>query len=309
MARDYYEVLGVSRDATADEIQRAYRKLARRYHPDINRDPAAEERFKEISEAYDVLSDPETRKRYDAFGDDFRRSRRPATSRQRAGAGGRGGARRGPAGSRVRLRPSCRRRPTSTSTTSSAACSARGGAGRADPGADQEAEIALTVEEAYRGGTHGRSPDRPAAQLRGQHSRRVSSTVSASGWPARAAGQRRRTPGDLYLVVRIQPHPRYRVDGRDIYRRPAADALGGGAGRDRRGRHARRRSEGARCPRDVERPAAAARGAGMPNPRGAPGDLYAEVADHGATEARLRGSASCSRSWPRRPRSTPGGRR
>src|SRR5258706_9994167 len=71
--RDFYEVLGVERDAKPDEIQRAYRKLARTYHPDVNKDPAAEERFKEISEAYDVLSDPETRRRYDAFGEDFRR--------------------------------------------------------------------------------------------------------------------------------------------------------------------------------------------------------------------------------------------
>ena len=71
-AGDYYDVLGVSRGASQDEIQRAYRKLARTYHPDVNSDPAAEERFKEISEAYAVLSDPKTRERYDSFGPDFR---------------------------------------------------------------------------------------------------------------------------------------------------------------------------------------------------------------------------------------------
>jgi len=71
--RDFYEVLGVARDAKPDEFSAAYRKLARTYHPDVNKDPSAEERFKEISEAYDVLSDPETRRRYDAFGEDFRR--------------------------------------------------------------------------------------------------------------------------------------------------------------------------------------------------------------------------------------------
>ena len=71
-AQDLYEVLGVGRDATAQDIQRAYRKLARTYHPDVNKDPAAERRFQEISEAYEVLSDPESRRRYDVLGPDFR---------------------------------------------------------------------------------------------------------------------------------------------------------------------------------------------------------------------------------------------
>ena len=70
--RDFYDVLGVSRDASQEDIQRAYRRLARTYHPDVNKDPGAEDRFKDISEAYDVLSDPQTRRRYDAFGADFR---------------------------------------------------------------------------------------------------------------------------------------------------------------------------------------------------------------------------------------------
>ncbi len=70
--RDYYEILGVPRNASQEDIQRAYRRLARAYHPDLNSDPVAEDRFKEISEAYNVLSDPATRRRYDAFGPGFR---------------------------------------------------------------------------------------------------------------------------------------------------------------------------------------------------------------------------------------------
>lgn len=69
MARDYYETLGVSRDADKEEIKRAYRKLARKYHPDVNKEPGAEERFKEINRAYEVLSEPEIRARYDRFGE------------------------------------------------------------------------------------------------------------------------------------------------------------------------------------------------------------------------------------------------
>ncbi|MGE5657307.1 MAG: molecular chaperone DnaJ [Actinomycetota bacterium] len=69
MARDYYEILGVSRDADKEEIKRAYRRLARKYHPDVNKEPGAEERFKEINRAYEVLSEPETRARFDRFGE------------------------------------------------------------------------------------------------------------------------------------------------------------------------------------------------------------------------------------------------
>src|SRR5260370_3187222 len=98
--RDFYQILGVSRDASQQDIQRAYRKLARQYHPDVNSDPAAEERFKDVSEAHAVLSDPQTRRRYDAFGADYRQippdvdpdTFRRSRARARGGAGARGAA-------------------------------------------------------------------------------------------------------------------------------------------------------------------------------------------------------------------------
>ena len=64
---DFYQILGVSRDADADTLKRAYRKLARQYHPDVNKEPGAEDKFKEIGKAYEALADPETRARYDQF--------------------------------------------------------------------------------------------------------------------------------------------------------------------------------------------------------------------------------------------------
>src|ERR1700733_14941467 len=101
--RDFYEILGVPRSASQDEIQQAYRKLARTYHPDVNSDPAAAERFNDLSEAFSWLSDPRPRLRYDAFGPDFREVPEDvdpdAFRRSRAGAGaGPGRARGGQAG-------------------------------------------------------------------------------------------------------------------------------------------------------------------------------------------------------------------
>ena len=81
MARDYYDILGISRNADQDEIKRAYRRQARKYHPDVNKDPGAEETFKEINKAYEVLSEPEMKARYDRFGE-------AGVSGAGAGAGG-----------------------------------------------------------------------------------------------------------------------------------------------------------------------------------------------------------------------------
>ena len=223
--RDFYEILGVSKTASQEEIQRAYRKLARTYHPDINKDPAAEERFKEISEAYDVLSDPEMRRRYDAFGADFRQipddvdpaAWARAQAGARAGRAGRAGGRRTTGG--VQFDTGAAEDIDLGDLFEELFGRRTGQPWGPVPGADQEAEVELTVEEAYRGGRRsitisGRSGTRtltvniPAGATEGRRIRlRGQGGHGSDGAP----------PGDLYLVVRIAPHPRYRVEGRDIH--------------------------------------------------------------------------------------------
>jgi curved DNA-binding protein len=292
MPRDYYEVLGVSRDAGPDELQQAFRRLARANHPDVNRDPGAEERFKEINEAYQVLSDPELRKRYDRFGEDFRQV--PEDWEQRVGA-----AAGGPRG-----RPGRGRRETWSPGGADYGGGFDGGGfgggfggvdiedllggmfggrgrGRAGPvaGADQEAELPLTVEEAYRGGRRPvtlNGPDGP---------RTYTVTIPpgvTDGRRIRLAGEGGRglgagPAGDLYLVVRLLPHPRFRVEGKDITvdlrLSPWEAALGATVPVATPGGGTK-----------VTVPAGTStgrrlrlRGEGMPDPTGRPGDLYAEV--------------------------------
>src|SRR5690242_8786662 len=227
--RDFYEILGVSRNATQEQIQRAYRKLARAHHPDVNKDPGAEDQFKDVSEAYNVLHDPETRRRYDAFGPDFRRvpdDVDPETW-NRAAAGGGPGAGGAGTGRRARRGPAA---DTGFATgfgedidlddLLGGLFGGRTGRGWGPiPGADQEAELELTVEEAYRGGLR-------TVTLQGPEGRRTFDVKVPAGVTdgqrIRLAGQGGRgsdgaRPGDLYFVVRIAPHPRYRVEGRDIY--------------------------------------------------------------------------------------------
>ena len=287
-ARDFYEVLGVPRTAGPDEIQRAYRKLARTYHPDVNSDPGAEERFKEIAQAYDVLSDPDTRRRYDAFGPDFRQVPEgvdPDTwARARAGAGGRRGqAPRGGPGSGDGERVwfgSGMGEDIDLEDLFGGMFSGRGRRGWGPiPGADQEAELELTVEEAYRGGRRSLTLAGPGG------SRTFEVNIPAgvrNGQRIRLAGQGGQgsdgaAAGDLYLVVRIAAHPRYRVEGRDISvdlpLAPWEAALGASVAVDTPGGEAKVKvppgtSTGKRL---------RLRGRGMPNPRGAPGDLFAEV--------------------------------
>ena len=226
-AQDFYQVLGVERSASADEVQRAYRKLARTWHPDVNKSPEAEEKFKAVSEAYDVLSDPDLRAKYDAFGEDFRKvpdDVDPAawTRARQGGSGFRGqgwspGG--GPDGGDVFVDFG------DVGGYGASMEDLLGGMfGRtrepAGPrrGPDQETEIGLSVTEAFKGGKRqislsGPSGTRtytvtiPAGVVDGQRIR-----LAGQGAAGRGGGP----AGDLYLTARIHSDRRFRLDGRDI---------------------------------------------------------------------------------------------
>jgi curved DNA-binding protein len=268
-ARDFYEVLGVPRNAGQEEIQRAYRKLARKHHPDVNKAPEAEERFKDISEAYSVLSDPDQRKRYDAFGEDFRRVPEDAGTRTAGGrvyTGGYGGGGFGGGFGGVDFED----------LVGGMFGGRRGGP---MPGADQESEVVISVEEAFRGtrrkltltgpgGTRAVDVTIPAGITDGQRIR-----LAGQGGQGGAGG----ASGDLYLVVRIAPDSRYRVEGRDIHVRlplaPWEAALGARVPIDTPGGEAKVTvPPGTSCGRRLR-----LRGRGLPAPHGRGGDLFAET--------------------------------
>jgi curved DNA-binding protein len=281
--RDFYEVLGVSRTAGQDEIQRAYRKLARTYHPDVNKDPAADSRFKEIAEAYDVLSDPSTRQRYDAFGPQFRQvpeDADPSTWRGGAPSGGGQGrrTRRGAPDQDVQFESGFGDIDIEDLLGGMFGSRGRGSWGPI-AGADQEAQLVLDVEEAYRGGRRtitlpGPTGPRtlevaiPAGVIDGQRIR-----LSGQG----AQGSSGADAGDLYLIVRIAPHRRYRLEGRDIHvtlpLSPWEAALGASVAVDTPGGEGKVRVKaGTSSGRRLR-----IRGRGMPNPKGKAGDVIAEV--------------------------------
>jgi curved DNA-binding protein len=289
-ARDLYEVLGVARDASPDEIQRAYRKLARQYHPDVNKDPAAEDRFKEVSEAYDVLSDPDTRRRYDAFGREFRSVPEgvdPATwARARAGAGS------GRRGSSDGAGPSADEWFSTSfgddididdlfGSFFGPGTARRRGRGSWGPitGADQQAELEITLTEAYAGGRRSLTLPGPNGP------RTIEVTVPSGvtdGQRIRLAGQGGQgtggaAPGDLYLVVRLRPDRRYEVQGRDVTVElrltPWEAALGTTVALDTPGGEAKLRVPGGTSSGRRLR----LRHRGIPNPSGEAGDLYARA--------------------------------
>ncbi len=224
--KDYYKTLGVAKSASTEEIKKAYRKLARQYHPDVNKRPEAERRFKEVNEANEVLSDPEKRRRYDQVGPDWARY-------QNAPGGGNGGfhwAYTGQPGGRTfgaeDLGDFSDFFQTLFGGGGGGGFSAedlfRGHAGRRSrvaPGADLESELEVTLADAYRGTER-------AIEIKDDHgkSRRLTVKIPAGvrdGQRIRLAGQggagaNGGPRGDLYLKARVRPNPLFARDGDDL---------------------------------------------------------------------------------------------
>jgi len=240
--RDYYEVLGVSKGASADEVKRAHRKLARQYHPDMNKsNAAATEKFKEVQEAYDVLSDPEKRKLYDQFG----HAGLDGGAAAGAGAGGpdpfeafRRGAGRGNGRRQWRTGPNVTVEDFDPSEFGGGNFGdifeqlfGRGGAGAGmgggprvrtrapEPqrGADVEHGVTLTFAQAARGTTLPLQINRDG-KLETIEVKIPAGVKDGSRVRIRGRGQQSPTgeAGDLYIVTRVHPHPYFRRDNLDI---------------------------------------------------------------------------------------------
>ena len=227
--KDYYQTLGVARDATPDDIKHAYRKLARKFHPDVSKEKDAEARFKEIGEANEVLKDPEKRAAYDVAGSQWQRQ---------PGADGREQDFQPPPGWDAGFEFSGRgdadggARDHSDFFEALFGRAARGAQSRRPDmhmaGQDHHAKVLIDLEDAYHGAQRSISLRMPALddQGRGVMQERVLDVnipkglregqhlrLAGQGGPGLGDGP----AGDLYLDIAFNPHGLYRVDGRDVY--------------------------------------------------------------------------------------------
>jgi curved DNA-binding protein len=215
--KDYYKILGVERDAKADAIKSSYRKLARQHHPDISKEKGAEDRFKEISEAYEVLKDPEKRAAYDQVGRGFKPGQEfhppPDWDANFEFSGGE-------AGEFSDFFESLFGRMRGRGRA--------GGQGFRARGQDHHAKVLIDVEDAYRGATRAISLRSAELGEDGQvhlRDRQVNVSIPKGvrqGQMIRLAGQGSAgigggQAGDLYLEIEFNPHSTYRVDGKDVY--------------------------------------------------------------------------------------------
>jgi curved DNA-binding protein len=224
--KDYYKIMGVARDASQDDIKRAYRKLARKYHPDVSKEPDAEAKFKELGEAYEVLKDPEKRQAYDQLGREWRHGQE-----FRPPPGWEGG------GPRTHHREFT---GAEAGRFSDFFESLFGGFGF-EPGGrefhrefrargeDLHARLQISLEDAYHGTSRSLSLQVPHydaqghVQLRPRTLRVKIPKGVLQGQRIRLAGEGGRgvgkdaPPGDLYLEVEYEPHRLFRAEGRDIY--------------------------------------------------------------------------------------------
>ncbi len=227
--KDYYTILGVERNASEKEIKRAYRQLARKCHPDVNPgDPKAEERFKEINEAYEVLSDPERRRKYDELGANYQQWQhmggRPGDFDWSQWMGGASG------GGRVHVEYGDLSdlfgggggfSDFFQSVFGGAGPAAAGAQARATRGRDLEQPVQVTLEEAFGGTTRLLRGDSRTLEVKIPAGVRTGSRVRipGEGSPGRGGAAR----GDLYLIVEVLPHPRFKLEGDDLRVQAAVD--------------------------------------------------------------------------------------
>jgi curved DNA-binding protein len=229
--KDYYESLGLPRTATQDEIKKAYRKLARKYHPDVSKLADAETRFKEINEANEVLKDPERRAAYDQVGSGFKAGQefQPPPNWD-AGFEFRGGEAPGGGFAGSRGGEGFDASDFFESLFGSRARGAGAGARRSASrqGEDHHAKVLIDLEDAYRGAERSISLRVPKEAADGRvflDERRLDVHIPKgirAGQHLRLSGQGSpgiggAPPGDLYLEIEFKPHPRYRVDTADVY--------------------------------------------------------------------------------------------
>ncbi|MDX1901749.1 MAG: DnaJ C-terminal domain-containing protein [Gammaproteobacteria bacterium] len=226
--RDYYKILGVARDAKLDEVKRAYRKLARKFHPDVSKEPNAEERFKEVQEAYEVLKDPQKRSAYDQLGSNWQSGQefRPPPGWQGGFGGFGGGDGFAGAGGGEGFDFSDFFASLFGQQRAHAGAQQRRAGRQAPRGRDERARIAISLEDAYRGGSQTINIQSPVRDQYGQIHQQTR-TLKITIPPGILPGQQLRlakqgapsmggVAGDLYLEIEMKPHKIFTLDGHNI---------------------------------------------------------------------------------------------